>query len=299
MTSVLITGAAGFIGSTLAAYFRQQGVTVFADAEPGHPGNTTTRWPISESSLLQVAAGSTPDLIIHGAGSGTVAKVASQPALELPASLGAWLAVLQYARLHAPRARVVLLSSAARYGNAPATPQREDETRSPLSLYGMTKAHAEDLAGFYAQVHGVRCTAVRLFSVYGPGLRKQLLWDAMLKFRAGRDDFFGTGREQRDWLHVDDVCSFMSALGARSVGPDFEVFNCGGQAASTSEVLTLLAAQVGARAPQFNGQKRAGDPTCLVADCSKAQRELGWRAQRAWRDGVAEYAGWFSTQVQP
>ena len=144
MRSVLITGAAGFIGSTLAAYFRQQGVTVFADAEPGHPGNTTTRWPISESSLLQVAAGSTPDLIIHGAGSGTVAKVASQPELELPASLGAWLAVLQYARLHAPRARVVLLSSAARYGNAPATPQREDETRSPLSLYGMTKAHAED-----------------------------------------------------------------------------------------------------------------------------------------------------------
>jgi len=294
---ILVTGAAGFIGNKLSAHFRQQGATVFVDAERGQPGSTSTRWPLSEPGLLQITRGSAPDLIFHAAGSGTVAKVASQPALELPASLGALLAVLQFARLHAPLARVVLLSSAARYGSAPDTPQREDEARSPLSLYGVGKAQAEELASFYAGAHGVRSTAVRLFSVYGPGLRKQLLWDAMVKFRSGSRDFFGTGQERRDWLHVDDVCRFMSALTERKGGPNFEVFNCGGQPASTSEVLNALAAHAGAAAPHFNGQTRVGDPACLVADCSKAQRELGWHSQVAWRDGVAEYSRWFAGQV--
>ena len=80
---------------------------------------------------------------------------------------------------------------------------------------------------------------------------------------------------------------------------DFDVFNCaGGQAASTAQVLTQLATTAGAAPPQFSGQARAGDPTCLVADCSKAQRELGWRAKVAWQDGVAEYARWFAAQAQ-
>ena len=295
MKSVLVTGAAGFIGGALAAHFRQQGARVFVDAERGQSASTR-RWPLTEAGLLQATGGATPDVIFHAAGSGTVAKVAAQPALELPANLGALLSVLQFAQQHAPAARVVLLSSAALYGNAPATPQRETDHRAPVSLYGLAKAQAEQLAEFYAAQHAVHTTAVRLFSVYGPGLRKQLLWDAMVKFGQKRSDFFGTGDERRDWLHVDDVCSFMSALLARGVGPDFEAFNCGGEPATTAEVLSMMASMAGAGAPEFNRQTRPGDPPCLIADCSKAQRELGWTARTGWRDGVAGYARWFAAQ---
>jgi UDP-glucose 4-epimerase len=278
---MLVTGAAGFIG--------------VARGDSG----ATKRWPLSEFGLVQVMAGEVPDVILHAAGSGTVAKVAAQPALELPANLSALLAVLQYARAHAPRARVVLLSSAALYGNAPPVPQREDEARTPVSLYGVAKAQAEQLAAYYADHQGVQATAVRLFSVYGPGLRKQLLWDAMVKFGQGRSDFFGTGQEQRDWVHIDDVCGFMVSLLARAPLNLFEVFNCaGGQAASTAQVLTHLANAAESASPQFSGQARAGDPYCLVADCSKAQRELGWRAQVDWQTGVAEYARWFAAQAR-
>ena len=292
MKSVLVTGAAGFIGGALAAHFREQGARVFVDAERGQSASSR-RWPLTEAGLLQAMSGATPDVIFHAAGSGTVAKVAAQPALELPANLAALLSVLQFAQRHAPAARVVLLSSAALYGNAPATPQRETDHRPPVSLYGLAKAQAEQLAEYYSAQHAVRTTAVRLFSVYGPGLRKQLLWDAMVKFDQGHSEFFGTGDERRDWLHIDDACTFMTALVAREPSQTFEVFNCGGEPASTAEVLGLLAAEAGAPAPRFNGQTRAGDPPCLVADGAKAARLLGWRAAVGWREGVADYAAWF------
>jgi UDP-glucose 4-epimerase len=129
-------------------------------------------------------------------------------------------------------------------------------------------------------------------------LRKQLLWDAMNKFAAGSAEFFGTGQELRDWVHVDDVCRFMGQLLAWPQAAPFEVFNCaGGQAASTADVLGVMAQQVGAPPPRFNGQTRAGDPLCLVADCGKAGQQLRWHAQMPWREGVAQYASWFTQQA--
>ncbi len=289
---VLVTGAAGFIGGSLAEHFRAQGARVFVDVARADSG-ATRRWPLSESALLQAMAGESPDVILHAAGSGTVAKVAAQPSLELPANLGALLTVLQYAQHHAPAARVVLFSSAALYGNAPATPQREVDARAPVSLYGVAKAQAEQLAAYYAQQHGLHTTAVRLFSVYGPGLRKQLLWDAMVKFSQGRHDFFGTGQEQRDWVHIGDVCSFMTRLVKAPSQPGFDVFNCAGSPATTAQVLSVLAQASNAPAPAFSGQVRAGDPVSLVADCSKASHELGWRAAIGWAEGANSYARWF------
>ena len=192
---------------------------------------------------------------------------------------------------------VVFLSSAAVYGNAPADPQREDDAREPVSLYGVSKGQSEQLLVHYASHYGLRARSVRLFSVYGPGLRKQLLWDAMSKFRNGQTEFFGTGQERRDWVHVDDVCRFMLCLMKTPREHGFDIFNCGGQVASTLEVLARLADCVGAAPPLFNGKVRIGDPMCLVADCSKAARELNWKPEIDWTRGVAEYAEWYAGQI--
>ncbi len=288
MTTILITGAAGFIGSRIADHFRQAGHRVCVDAAPGAARSTLTA-----GALAALADGQAPDAIIHAAGSGTVGAVAADPATHLAGNLAALLAVLEYARALAPSTRVVLLSSAAVYGSAPARPQREDDARPPLSLYGLSKAQCEQVLGHYAAHYGIRTTAIRLFSVYGPGLRKQLLWDAMNKFAAGRRDFFGTGQEMRDWVHVDDVGRFMRCLLARAPAAPFEVFNCGGQPATTAQVLARLAELAGAGAPVFNGQGRPGDPACMLADCARAAQALGWQAQVPWREGLQQYADWY------
>jgi UDP-glucose 4-epimerase len=295
--AVLITGSGGFIGGQLARHFVQAGARVVALA--------SSRGGLNAQALTQAVAGQVPDAIIHAAGSGTVAQVTAGPAQELPANLQALLAVLEFARQTAPQAHVVLLSSAALYGDAPALPQNESQLREPVSLYGLAKAQTEQIVAFYAHRHGLRASAVRLFSVYGPGLRKQLLWDAMNRFMdpasgPGGAEFFGTGQELRDWVHIVDVGRFMQALLARPSAPAFDVFNCaGGSGASTAEVLSHLARCAGAAAPRFNGQTRVGDPQALLADCSKAQQQLGWRPQVAWREGVAEYARWFLQEGRP
>ena len=307
MTNILVTGVAGFIGGNIAAYFEREGQRVVTHAstrartESGDASALSQREALSVTALQRVTAGGMPDAIIHAAGSGTVSSVAAQPESELPANLASLMAVLEYARLHAPRAHVVVLSSAALYGNAPATPQRESDARAPVSLYGLAKAQSEQLAAFYAAQHDMAITAVRLFSVYGPGLRKQLLWDAMVKFSQGAPSpFFGTGDERRDWTHIDDVCRFMGRLLAVSKASGFEVLNCsGGQVASTAELLGEMARAVGVPAPRFNGQVRAGDPACLLADCSEAEQRLDWRPEIDWRQGVAAYARWFQDQAQP
>jgi UDP-glucose 4-epimerase len=289
---VLVTGAAGFIGGCIAAYLRQHGIQVYTEPVAGG-----ARRDISESALLEVMQGDRPDAVVHAAGSGTVARVTAAPAQEMTANLSALMGMFQYVLGHAPRAHVVLLSSAALYGNAPAEPQRENQARPPVSLYGLVKAQAEDLGAYYCAQHAVPVSAVRLFSVYGPGLRKQLLWDAMNKFAVGRNDFFGTGEEQRDWVHVEDVCRFIVALLAAPAPQVLQVLNCaGGQAVSNAQVLSHLAAAAGAPPPVFNGQTRQGDPSCLVADIALARQRLAWDAQVAWPDGVADYAAWFASQ---
>ena len=293
MTAVLVTGARGFIGGRVLVHLKNAGLLTHADSVPG-----MTRESLTPDGLRTRLGETGVSAIIHAAGSGTVGQVAAAPDRELPANLAAALAVLEFARLHAPRAHLIVLSSAALYGNAPAVPQAETERRAPVSLYGVAKVQVEQLAAHYAAQYGLAITVVRLFSVYGPGLRKQLLWDAMNKFVTGGSEFFGTGQERRDWVHIDDVCRFMSLLLQHPAAAGrMRIYNCAaGQSATTADVLTALATAAGAAPPRFNGQVRAGDPTCLVADCSKAERELGWRATVPWREGVAQYAAWFAAQ---
>jgi UDP-glucose 4-epimerase len=298
---ILITGASGFIGRHLAIYLRSQNHDVLVDvAERASRGRITLT-----TQLLQSIVGSDPlDAIIHCAGSGTVGQVAADPANHISSNLIATLAVLEFARMAAPRTRVVFLSSAAVYGDAPAEPQSEQVSRAPVSLYGLSKRQSEELMAHYAARFDLQCTSIRLFSVYGPGLRKQLLWDAMNKFVSGNPSFFGTGREVRDWVHVDDVCNFISHVLTAKAASSHEVYNCGGQAVTTADVLTELSQLGSSQAIKlaFNGQIRAGDPQCLIADCSKANQLLNWRAGRQWREGMAEYRQWFlnaSAQNEP
>ena len=106
-------------------------------------------------------------------------------------------AVLEFSRLHAPDARIVLPSSAAVYGAVERTPIEEIDVLRPVTPYGAHKKIAEDLCASFGRYCGVKSAVVRLFSVYGPELRKQLLWDASWRVSRNENGFFGTGRELR------------------------------------------------------------------------------------------------------
>lgn len=297
--TVLVTGAYGFIGRHVARAFAAEGHTVVGIGHGAWSREQWRQWGIAEWHTgditldnLVTHAGS-PATVVHCAGSGSVAFSATHPHQDYQRTVGTMAAVLEFVRLYASDAAVVYPSSAAVYGYVSRLPIAETQSPNPVSPYGVHKQMAEQLCAAYARHFAVRTAIVRLFSVYGTGLRKQLLWDACSKLRGGEPTFFGTGREVRDWLHVADAADLLTLAG-KHASKDCPVVNGGtGVKATVAEVLQEVREQLGAGvAPAFDGRVREGDPPTYVADASRAE-SWGWRARRPWQQGIREYVEWF------
>ncbi len=234
------------------------------------------------------------DAVIHCAGSGSVSLAYQQPLEDYHRSVTSVLAGLEFVRTtQTKKTRFVLASSAAVYGNQNAV-LTELSSLNPISPYGLHKQAAENICAEYSQYFDVKCSVVRLFSVYGPGLQKQLLWDAANKFKNSKYDFFGTGNEMRDWIHVEDAVQLLSKAALKDQTA-FEIYNGCNHHASTREVLALLASSLKAKLnPQFNGEVHLGNPERLVGNHEKATRLLKWTPKISLENGLIGYAKWFN-----
>jgi UDP-glucose 4-epimerase len=159
----------------------------------------------------------------------------------------------------------------------------------------MHKLMAEQMVEFSAQQFGIPSAIVRLFSIYGCGQRKQLLWDACRKLSAGDNVFMGTGEEVRDWIHVEDAAELMM-LAAGHASSQSPIVNGGsGDGVTVREVVEQLSRSLLSKEPavRFSGAPRAGDPARFVADIQRAT-SWGWRPVHDWKTGMAEYVAWWS-----
>ena len=298
----LVLGAAGFVGRHTCRALAASGCTVIGI---GHgrwtakeaAGFGIDRWIDSDITLeALVALGDLGpvDCVVHCAGSGAVSFSYADPWQDFQRATVTTAAVLEWVRRQdKPRPRLVMVSSAAVYGDQGDTDATETAVRSPISPYGFHKLAAESLCESASRFFEVPVSIVRLFSVYGEGLRKQLLWDAMNKFSRGEDQFFGTGHELRDWLHVDDAAELLSAA-ALVPQSRFEIFNGAHRQATTAQVLQQLAAiSFPGISPHFNGETHTGNPRRLTADCGHAGRLLSWTPEVDLADGLRRYAEWF------
>ncbi len=294
----LVTGAYGFLGRHVARLLAASGHRVVG---LGHGSWGRTEWsewglaswhPTDVTLDALVTYGNEPGAIVHCAGGASVAFSMAHPYEDFRRTVDSTAAVLEFARLHARGARVVLASSAGVYGEVPAAPIPESAPCTPVSPYGAHKKMAEDLCRSFSKGGGLSTAVVRLFSVYGPGLRKQLLWDACERLARGENSFFGTGGEVRDWLHVEDAAALLVAA-LESASADCPVFNGGtGVGTSVRDVLgTLFEALGRTDKPNFSAQARTGDPSTLVADASRAFA-VGWRPTYVWQDGISAFAAW-------
>jgi UDP-glucose 4-epimerase len=295
----LVTGAYGFIGRHVARRLAGEGWHVSGIGHGSWSREGWRAWGIDEWHAADVTLESLttyagePDCVIHCAGGGSVAFSVAHPWQDFQRTAASTAATLEYVRLHAPAAHLVLLSSAAVYGNAREVPTPEAAPLAPASPYGVHKTVAEQLCRSYAQQYGLSVAAVRLFSIYGEGLRKQLLWDACRKLQAGESTFAGSGQERRDWLHVEDaVALLLTAAGHASAR--CPIVNGGsGRSAAVAEVLSLLHAAFPDAPPLvFSGAHRAGDPDRLEADIAHA-RAWGWQPTVALPEGIRRYIDWF------
>lgn len=298
--AALVTGAYGFLGRHVARHLAGEGFRVVGIGHGSWALDESRQWGISEWHTSDVTLdalityGGSPDAIVHCAGSGSVGFSVTHPYQDFQRTVETTTSVLEYARLYAPESCLVYPSSAAVYGVAEKLPIREGDRLHPLSPYGVHKRMAEELFESYAASYRIRAAIVRFFSLYGEGLRKQLLWDACRKAERGETAFFGTGEELRDWLHIDDAARLVGIL-IQQTSPSCPIFNGGsGRGLTVREVLADVLAAFGRSGPIiFSGKARPGDPPGYHADISKAT-ETGWRPGVDWSTGISRYAKWFS-----
>lgn len=302
MPVVWITGAAGFIGTAVSKRFVNAGWQAVAidrrPPEPGHPlADAVVASFISDPGLrLALQRTGRPDVVFHGAGTATVGRASANPAGATADTVTSTETIVNFLSHHAPYARLIVPSSAAVYGNAGDKLLTEDLDPQPISLYGRLKLDVEKLCRLS---QGPHATAIRFFSVYGPGLRKQLPWELANRILKGESPItlFGTGDETRDFLHVDDAAELVLRVAIRG---DFAlpIVNGGsGQPVTVRDFAQTLASACGRNtAFTFNGNSRPEDPQHYRADISRA-RELGWKPQIDLRTGLADYAKWVKAEL--
>jgi len=299
-----VTGAHGFIGRHLSRHLDAAGQVVcgighgvWPETEAEYCG--VRHWVNGEIGagnldVLKARTGA-PDSIFHLAGGSSVGASIVSPYEDFERTCSTTARLLEWVRQHAPATRVVAVSSAAVYGDGHDRPIREDAALRPYSPYGLHKRFMEDMCLQYARDFGARCGIVRLFSVYGPGLRKQLLWDACSRISRGETQlvFGGTGDETRDWTDVRDAVGVIARAATVDLPVPFVVNGATGAATSVRDILTTLGTAWGVPVEiSFSGRSRSGDPRHLVADSSRLQ-SWGLCPWRDVRSGLEDYVAWF------
>jgi UDP-glucose 4-epimerase len=240
-----------------------------------------------------------PTVVFHLAGGSSVGPSIRIPEEDFQRTVVSTSALLDWLRLNAPDSKVVLSSSAAVYGAMHNGPIAESAETIPFSPYGFHKRMAELLFESYYRNFGLNCSFVRLFSVYGSELRKQLLWDVCQRLSRGTDSIVmhGSGEECRDWFHVEDCVRLLGKVGFAQEKSSSIVLNGGtGVSVRVKEIVEHVMNEWGGiRGLHFNGVVPLGDPRSLVADTQLA-RSIGFEPSVPWQDGIREYVSWFKDQ---
>ncbi len=303
---VLVTGAAGFIGShlceALLARGRQVvGVDCFTDyygraakesnlgAALVHPGFRLVEADLVDEDLPRLLKGM--DLIYHLAGQpGVRGSWGSQFEVYVRNNVLATQRLLE-ASLALGKIPVVYASSSSVYGNRPEMPLQESAAPSPISPYGVTKLAAEHLCRLYNDVYSLPTLSLRLFTVYGPRQRPDMAFRRFLKAAAAGQEIelYGDGTQTRDFTYVADVVRAFLLAGERCLARDtaVQVINvAGGTRASVNEVLDDIAALAGGSLSVRRLPAQPGDVRDTWADTRFAVSTLGFRPEISLKVGL-------------
>lgn len=299
----LVIGANGFLGRQLARHFHTAGQTLVGlDRHPAQAPELFAAWEQTElpaDDLSDRLAAHRPAAILYATGTAQVGASVDTPFMDFDLSVRLWASTLEAVRQSGVRCPVVFFSSAAVYGNAQALPIAEDTPLRPISPYGYHKVMCEQLAEYYARLYQMQVCSLRVFSAYGEGLKRQVLWDICRKALSGPTlELHGTGRETRDFIHATDIAQAVETV-LRAGDFDAGVYNvASGQGTAIATVAAHLVSALRRDLPiRFNGLQRPGDPLYWQANIGRL-RALGFAPRVDLFAGAQAYARWAQAELR-
>ena len=304
MTTILVTGGAGFIGSHLCDRLLAEGHRVVAvdDLTTGRIANlsearsygsefTFFNMDIRAEGILSLFERHRPEVVMHLAAQPSVSSSVDDPTHDASVNIMGLLNVLECSSKTGVRKMVYAASGGTLYGEPRRLPVKETGTGRPLSPYGIAKKVAIDYLAFYERYRGVAFTAIALANVYGPrqdphGEAGVVAIFASQMLRGEAPMIFGDGNQTRDYVFVDDAVHAFALAADRGDGRLLNV----GTALETSVngIFRLLADITGFSGQPAHGPARPGDLRRNALDPALAKDVIGWRPWTHLEDGLGE-----------
>ena len=314
MTKIVVTGAAGFIGSHLVEALLLRGESVLGIDEFNEyydsalkrqniaKALTNPHFKLIEDNILNLDWSDIlqeTEVVFHQAAqAGVRASWGEHFHFYTERNLNATQVILEAAKEAKHLKRFVYASSSSIYGNAQKLPTPETTCPQPVSPYGITKLAAEQLCWQYHQNFGVPATALRYFTVYGPRQRPDMAFHKF--FRAALQDqpipIYGDGEQTRDFTFISDAvaANLSAASAAEAVGEPFNIG--GGSRVSLNQVLEKMEAAIGKKIQRTYHERATGDARDTSAEISKAQKILSYSPQVGLAEGLTQEWEWIQKQ---
>jgi len=295
---ILITGGTGFLGSRLALAFAPHN-TVMVLGRSGKAPSRKIKFikaDVRSKRFVSILATEKFDFIFHLAGNVDVGLSFLRPEYDLEENILPTLRMLEFIKEKNLKTKFVYASSAAVYGACKDNKLSEEKSVPiPISNYGVSKLAAEHYVHSFAKQYGVRAISLRIFSLYGPGQQRQIVFDFIRKLKANPVtlEIIGDGKQARDLVFVGDQVDNMLRIAEEAVYAG-EVYNMGSSKLYTTIQIAKAVALAMDLSPRFifSGSKRRFDGQRWLADNRKI-RALGCKFKTSFKDGVRETVLWY------
>jgi UDP-glucose 4-epimerase len=315
MAKYLVTGAAGFIGSSLVRALVERGESVrgidnFATGKRENIADLKGKLDFREASILDEAAladaVSGVDYVFHEAALPSVPKSVAEPKLTNATNVDGTLNVLLAAR-DAKVKRVIYAASSSAYGDSEVLPKQEGMIARPISPYAVQKLAGEHYMQTFAAVYGLETVSLRYFNVFGPRQDANSQYSAVLaKFitqmsRNESPTIFGDGEQSRDFTFIDNVVKGnLLAASAPAAEVSGRLFNVAtGTRITLNQTYKLLQEIIGFKGPANYVAPRLGDVKHSLADITSAKNHLGYTPHVSFEEGLRRTVDWYREVLEP